>query len=377
MMETLIPSSADLSGVDREHHLLATYAMRSADSAGRKHTEPEHPYRGPYQRDRDRIIHSSAYRRLAYKTQVFTGEMGDYHRTRLTHTLEVASIARTLARALQLNEDLVEALALAHDIGHPPFGHAGEQVLNECLVDEGGFNHNAHAIRIVELLETRYPLFPGLNLTHEVREGQASRAKKSASSANSQLLEVQVVDAADSITYTAHDADDALQIGLLQAEELAEVPLWKTAVRFVKNNFGMLTKETFRRATVHQLIECQVSDLIAATKARIQLEQIESVGDVRSVGTLVAPSPDLASQKADLEDFLFEHVYRHPDVLSKREISQQALRNLFSRYREDPTGLPVEFENLLKVASPIRLTADYLASLTDHMVWEMQAASEV
>ena len=377
MIETLMTPPVGLSEVDREHHLLATYAMRSADSAGRKHTEPEHPYRGPYQRDRDRIIHSSAYRRLAYKTQVFTGEMGDYHRTRLTHTLEVASIARTLARALRLNEDLVEALALAHDIGHPPFGHAGEQVLNECLVDEGGFNHNAHAIRIMELLEIRYPLFPGLNLTHEVREGQASRAKKSASPTNSQLLEVQVVDAADSITYNAHDADDALQIGLLQAEDLAKVPLWKAAARYVKNNFGVLTKETFRRATIHQLIECQVSDLVAATKARIQSEQIKSVGDVRSAGTLVAPSTDLALQKADLEAFLFDRVYRHPDILSKREISQQALRNLFFRYREDPTELPAEFESLLKKASPARTAADYLASLTDRMVWEMQAAPKV
>ena len=377
MIETLITPSVGLSEVDREHHLLATYAMRSADSAGRKHTEPEHPYRGPYQRDRDRIIHSSAYRRLAYKTQVFTGEMGDYHRTRLTHTLEVASIARTLARALRLNEDLVEALALAHDIGHPPFGHAGEQVLNECLVDEGGFNHNAHAIRIMELLEIRYPLFPGLNLTHEVREGQASRAKKSASPTNSQLLEVQVVDAADSITYNAHDADDALQIGLLQAEDLAKVPLWKAAARYVKNNFGVLTKETFRRATIHQLIECQVSDLVAATKARIQSEQIKSVGDVRSAGTLIAPSTDLALQKADLEAFLFDRVYRHPDILSKREISQQALRNLFFRYREDPTELPAEFESLLKEATPARTAADYLASLTDRMIWEMQAAPKV
>src|SRR4051794_25887588 len=198
--------------IDRERVLLAPYAMHSADSAGRRYAEPGHSYRGPYQRDRDRIIHSAAFRRLSHKTQVFTGEMGDYHRTRLTHTLEVSSIARTIARALRLNEDLVEALALAHDLGHPPFGHSGEDVLDECLHNEGGFNHNAQALRICELLESGYPDFPGLNLTFEVLEGQQHRASKSADSklqtgqTPSPLLEVQVVDAADSIAYDAHDA---------------------------------------------------------------------------------------------------------------------------------------------------------------------------
>src|SRR3954454_6212569 len=175
---------------ERERQLLAPYAMRSADSQGRRHPEPNHPYRGPYQRDRDRILHSAAFRRLSQKTQVFTGEMGDYHRTRLTHTLEVASIARTIARALRLNEDLVEALALTHDLGHPPFGHSGEDVLNECLRDQGGFNHNHQALRIFELLESAYADFPELNLTCEVLEGQRHRARKSASTPHeSQLLE--------------------------------------------------------------------------------------------------------------------------------------------------------------------------------------------
>src|SRR5580692_5754551 len=209
----------DASGLAaREQLLLAPYAMRSADSAGRKHTEPPHPYRAPFQRDRDRIVHSAAYRRLSSKTQVFTGEMGDYHRTRLTHTLEVASIARTLGRALRLNEDLVEALALAHDLGHPPYGHAGEDVLDECLRGEGGFSHNRQALRIMEQLEQRYPDFPGLNLSIEVLEGQATRIDHRAAGSQP-LLEVQVVEAADSIAYDTHDADDALELKVLELAE--------------------------------------------------------------------------------------------------------------------------------------------------------------
>src|SRR5262245_46965887 len=195
-----MPSPADIT-TERELALLAPYAMHSAASAGMLYPEPPHPYRGPYQRDRDRILHSAAFRRLSQKTQVFTGEMGDYHRTRLTHTLEVASIARTIARALRLNEDLVEALAVAHDLGHPPFGHSGEDVLNECLQNHGGFNHNQQGLRICEVLETRYPEFPGLNLTHEVLEGQSHRAHKNSGSelsgsirkSTTPLLEVQVV----------------------------------------------------------------------------------------------------------------------------------------------------------------------------------------
>ena len=202
-------------------------------SAGREHPEPEHPYRGAFQRDRDRIVHSAAYRRLSAKTQVFTGEMGDYHRTRLTHTLEVASVARTIGRALALNEDLIEALALVHDLGHPPLGHAGEELLDECLRGEGGFSHNSQALRIVRELEIRYHEFPGLNLTREVLAGQATRVEHDTSQQRP-LLEVQVVDAADSIAYDTHDADDALQLGLLSLDELLAPPLWAEAAARVR-----------------------------------------------------------------------------------------------------------------------------------------------
>jgi dGTPase len=213
------------SVIARERAILKPYAMFSELSAGREHPEPEHPYRGPFQRDRDRIVHSAAYRRLSSKTQVFTGELGDYHRTRLTHTLEVASVARTIGRALALNEDLIEALALVHDLGHPPFGHAGEDTLDECLAGEGGFSHNAQALRIVRELEIRYHEFPGLNLTREVLEGQGTRVSHDTSRLRP-LLEVQVVEAADSITYDTHDADDALELGLLSLDDLLKTALW-------------------------------------------------------------------------------------------------------------------------------------------------------
>ena len=231
--------------VTRRESLLAPYAMHSIDSAGRKYLEPPHPYRGPYQRDRDRIIHSAAFRRLAHKMQVFTGDLGDYHRTRLTHTLEVASIARTLARALRLNEDLVETLALAHDLGHPPFGHAGEDVLDECLAGDGGFNHNRHALRLVEELETRYQDFPGLNLTHEVLEGQRYRTVKETAE-HAPLLEIQVVDAADSVAYDSHDVDDALELGLITFDSLAEIPLWSEATGRVQLRWTNLDADHLR-----------------------------------------------------------------------------------------------------------------------------------
>src|SRR4051794_25183078 len=286
---------------DRERMLLAPYAMHSADSAGRRHAEAGHSYRGPYQRDRDRIIHSSAFRRLSHKTQVFTGDMGDYHRTRLTHTLEVSSIARTIARALRLNEDLVEVLALAHDLGHPPFGHAGEDVLDECLRDVGGFNHNAQGLRICELLEASYREYPGLNLTYEVLEGQRQRSEKQwgmidplePDDADRPSLEVQVVDAADSIAYDAHDADDALELELLDVEQLLEVPLWRESRERVASKTSILDERQSLRAIVHEVIDWQVSDLITNSQVAISAHRIESAQDVRRLPLIIAPSADL------------------------------------------------------------------------------------
>jgi dGTPase len=360
--------------LEREQVLLAPFAMRSTDSAGRRHAEPPHPYRGPYQRDRDRILHSAAFRRLSQKTQVFTGEMGDYHRTRLTHTLEVASIARTMARALRLNEDLVEALAMAHDIGHPPFGHSGEDVLDECMREQGGFNHNAQALRICEVLESRDPEFPGLNLTQEVLEGQRQRIEKSGARPSvSPLLEVQVVDAADSIAYDAHDADDSLEIGLLELDQLLEVPLWSEARKRVCRRDANLDDRQLRRAIVHEVIEWQVSDVLDRTSHGLSATGIESTADVRQVPVLVRPSEALAEKKSGLERFLFDTVYRHSEVLIKRRPAQRALREMFALLAKNPEELPLKFRRLAERDGLHRAIADYLAGMTDRFALEQHA----
>jgi dGTPase len=364
---------------ERELALLASYAMHSADSQGRQHPEPAHPYRGPYQRDRDRILHSAAFRRLSQKTQVFTGEMGDYHRTRLTHTLEVASIARTIARALRLNEDLVEALALAHDLGHPPFGHSGEDVLNECLRDEGGFNHNVQGLRVCELLETSYREFPGLNLTQEVLDGQRQRIKKHTSgSANdslngprlSPLLEVQVVDVADSIAYDAHDADDALELGLLNVDQLLGVPLWHEASERMASRSSALGERQRLRAIVHEIIDWQVSDVLEHSAFQLTDAHIESVQDVRRTNLLITPSSALREKKLKLERFLFDNVYRHPQLLAKRRPAQQKLRELFELFVEKPEKLPKKFQRLAASEGLPRAVGDYLAGMTDRFAFE-------
>ncbi len=350
---------------------LAPYAMHASASAGREHPESAHPYRTPFQRDRDRIVHSSAYRRLAHKTQVFTGDRGDYHRTRLTHTLEVSSIARTIGRVLRLNEDLIEALALMHDIGHPPFGHAGEDVLDECAREVGGFNHNEHAVRIVTLLEKRYPDFPGLNLSQEVLSGQRNRVKNAQTLSLQPLLEVQVVDAADSIAYDSHDADDALELGLLEWEELLEVPLWREAVQRVQAHYAALDPMQLRRAVIHQLIEIMVSDLIDTSRARLTesaMKSSQAVGNHK--GRLVAVSEPLQVQMAELEAFLFDRVYRHPTVLAERALAGEALREMFARYSELPESLPKDWNQRLATAGTPRTVCDFLAGMTDRYALE-------
>jgi dGTPase len=364
---TEIPGNSDPALADREAVLLAPYAMHSAESRGRKHPEPPHPYRGPFQRDRDRILHCAAFRRLSQKTQVFTGhELGDYHRSRLTHTLEVTSIARTLARALRLNEDLVEALALQHDLGHPPFGHAGEDTLDECLQAFGGFNHNAQALRIVEELEVRYPGFTGLNLSHEVLEAQRHRAFKHADRlAAEPLLETQVVDAADSVAYDSHDPDDALEVGLLTSGELMGVPMWREAVRRVRQRFAALADHELRRATVHELIEWQVNDVLSATTARLDASHLHSADDVRRSPPLVLPGAELAQQKMELEQFLHQRVYRHPDLLALREKAQHRLRALFVCYVARQEFLPPAFRQRVAQSGIERTVGDYLAGMTD------------
>ncbi|MFB3065189.1 MAG: dGTP triphosphohydrolase, partial [Planctomycetota bacterium] len=250
----------------REDQILAPYAMKVRHSRGRRHPEPEHAYRTAYQRDRDRIVHSSAFRRLEYKTQVFVNTAGDYYRTRLTHTMEVAQIARTIARTLGLNEDLTEAIALGHDLGHGPFGHSGEDELNDLMKEHGGFEHNRHALRIVDLLERKYPEFCGLNLTEELR---LALPKHESHDGGHALLEAQVVDAADQIAYNTHDVDDGLTSGLLVESKLDEVEIWQRALVHVRERYPDLPRSTRRYHTVRALIDSAVTDLLAASGERL------------------------------------------------------------------------------------------------------------
>lgn len=349
---------------EREAVLLAPYAMWSVDTKGRKYAEPEHPYRGPFQRDRDRILHCSAYRRLSGKMQVFTGEMGDYHRTRLTHTHEVASISRTIGRALQLNEDLIEALALFHDIGHPPFGHAGEDALNECLRDEGGFSHNEHALKIAEEIDVRYHGFPGLNLTSEVLDGQGVRADKQNPDLKP-LLEVQLVDAADSITYDAHDTDDAVKLGLLSLDELAEVALIDEMLRRVKERFSGLSQRVLRQALVHELIDYQVSDVLRHCGQWLATSELKNSQQARLAPILIGPSDQVARQKSDLEKFLYGRVYRHPEIIRVREQAQNRLRKMFAGYLREPRRLPKRYLARSESVGLPRTVGEYIAGMTD------------
>src|SRR6516165_2956724 len=359
--------------LDREDEVLAPYAMHTRQSRGRRHPEPPHPFRTLYQRDRDRVIHSTAFRRLMHKTQVLVTQINDHHRTRLTHTLEVAQISRTVARQLGLNEDLTEALALAHDLGHPPFGHAGEAALDECLRGHGGFEHNRHGLRIVELLEYRYPDFPGLNLSREVLEAMAQHSGRRDApevaaylDGGRPLLEAQVVDAADSLAYDAHDVDDAFGAGLISAEDLREVEFWRLAVEHVERRHGRLGPLQFEPTVVRALIDWQVTDLLEQTRKQLRQERIGSVADVRAAGkVLVAPGPEMRALKAGLEAFLHQRVYQHHRVMRMAVKGSRFLRQLFEEYCRHPAQLPGRYARRIGEAPPQRVVCDYLAGMTD------------
>ncbi len=376
-MATEVVSSPLLTSTRHESLLLAPYAMRSVDSRGRKHPEAEHPYRGPFQRDRDRILHCSAFRRLSGKMQVFTGDMGDYHRTRLTHTHEVASIARTMGRALRLNEDLIEALALFHDIGHPPYGHAGEDALDELLRDFGGFSHNRNALTIAEELEGRYPNFSGLNLTFEVLEGQQTRVLKEPipdpmpDDYRGPLLEVQIVEAADSMTYDAHDADDAVKLGLVSLGELQENTLVREAVQHVHERYTNVRGDVLRKAVVHELIDRQVSDVLHQTSERLAACRPPSAAAARRLDWRVGCSPELCELKEELETFLYDRVYRHPKLIAMRAEAQQRIRLMYQGYLEQFDLLPERHRRRADRIGPQRAVGDYLAGMTDRFCEQM------
>ena len=348
----------------REDGLLAPYAMHSRLSSGRKQAEPFHPYRGPFQRDRDRILHSAAFRRLSGKMQVFTGDMGDYHRTRLTHTHEVSSLARTIGRYLRLNEDLIEALALLHDIGHPPFGHCGEDALNDCLAHFGGFSHNRFAIELVEKLEQRYTATPGLNLTDEVMAGQTHRTKKHhAVEPLPPLLEVQVVDAADSIAYDAHDVDDALKLGLISFQQIYGLPIVRRALE--TSGGGSARSNHERQFLVHALIDLQIDDFIRHSEVRLtEVAELDAQA-VREVGMQLFMSTELEGEKRELEAFLFENVYRHPKLLEMRQRAATHLKQMFQLLVAHPDRLPPRFQQLTAKNGAERSVGQYIAGMTD------------
>jgi dGTPase len=359
--------------LDREEEVLAPYAMRTRLSKGRHFPDHAHPYRTLYQRDRDRIVHSTAFRRLMYKTQVLVNQVSDHHRTRLTHTLEVAQISRTIARQLGLNEDLTEAIALAHDLGHPPFGHAGETALDECMRGHGGFEHNLHGLRIVTELEYRYADFPGLNLSWEVLEAQAMHSKRQDApeikpylGAGRPLLEAQVVDAADSLAYDTHDIDDALSVGLITIRELDEVSFWRLAVERVRARYKQVGPLQFQPAVVRALIDWQVSDLLEHTQSRLRTERIRSVTDVRGAEkSLVCPGNEVRALKIELEDFLQRKVYHHHRVMRMASKGSRFLQQLFQEYWRHPEQLPERYAKRAQATSLERTVCDYLAGMTD------------
>ena len=357
--------SAWLSPGERERLLLARYAMHSQDSKGRIYKEPEHPYRGPFQRDRDRILHSSAFRRLSGKMQVFTGEMGDYHRTRLTHTQEVATLARTIGRSLRLNEDLIEALALMHDLGHPPYGHAGEDALDECAKEFGGFSHNQFGLTIVQEMEFRFTHYPGLNLTREVLEGQTARVDKN-SAGPRPLLEVQLVDAADSVTYDAHDTDDAIKLGLVTLEQMRHLGLISECLDFVTNNYVGLDQELMRQAVVHRLIERQVTGLVEHCSEALRELDFANVQEAIESDFLIEPDTELQDMKSELEQYLHKNVYRHPDLIVVRQKAQSRLRRMFEGFCDNPQLFPPKYRlRAEKIGTP-RMAVEYIAGMTDH-----------
>lgn len=358
-----------------EDSYLARYAMKSAESRGRQYLEKEHPYRSSYQRDRDRIIHSAAFRRLEYKTQVFVNHEGDYYRTRLTHTLEVSQIARTIASRLRLNCDLVEAVALAHDLGHTPFGHSGEEALDELMADYGGFNHNLQGLRIVDLLEEHYPEFPGLNLTWEVREGIVKHTSSYDESVASEgflpdkmpTLETQVVDIADEIAYNNHDTDDGLASGLLDEPELRKVELWARADREVGLRYKKLKLQLKKYQIIRLLIDWQVTDLLKETERRIKEAKVRSVDDCRGLEyKLVVFSRKMEALRLPLKDFLMENLYRNYRVVRMAGKAKRFISELFEVYLNNPQALPRETNLRIKRGENTRrVICDYIAGMTD------------
>jgi len=357
---------------EREDRFLAPYGMRSAKSRGRRHLEPDDPNRTTYQRDRDRVIHSSSFRRLEYKTQVFVNHEGDNYRTRLTHSLEGAQIGRSVARSLALNEDLTETLVLGHDLGHTPFGHSGEKVMAELMADHGGFEHNRQTLRILEVLEERYPKFPGLNLSWEIREGiikhqpdSDARAPAEYAPGEAPTLEAELVDFVDEIAYNNHDIDDALSSGMIAVDKIRGVELFRESYEEVRAE-GIRGERLIRHQTVRRIISRCTKDLVLTTLKTVRDSNVASVEDVRKAGRrLVGYSPDMARRVKELKDFLFTNMYRNYRVVRMGDKAGRILRDLFLSYVGEPLQLPPHYQERIPRDGMHRVVCDYIAGMTD------------
>ncbi len=354
---------------------LAPYAAHSALSRGRRHAEPPPSARTEFQRDRDRIVHSTAFRRLEYKTQVFVNHEGDLFRTRLTHSLEVAQIARSVARNLRVNEDLVEAISLAHDLGHTPFGHAGQDALNECMRDYGGFEHNLQSLAVVDELEEHYGAFDGLNLCFETREGILKHCSRENAQRLGELgerflagrqpsIEAQIANVADEIAYNNHDVDDGLRSGLLTIGQLAEVELWQTHYETARGDFPQIEGRRLIHETVRRIINTLIVDLIETTSRNLRTHAPDSLDAVRRAPAIVAHSPAMAAQAASLKRFLFKNLYRHYRVMRMANKAQRVVAGLFDAFTADPRLLPPAYQ-ASDAAGQARLVAHYIAGMTD------------
>ncbi len=355
---------------------LATYAVRENNSQGRRIAEPRPKTRGEFARDRDRIIHSTAFRRLEYKTQVFVNHEGDLFRTRLTHSIEVAQIARSIARALNLNDDLTEAIALAHDLGHTPFGHAGQDALNECMTEHGGFEHNLQSLRIVDKLEERYGAFDGLNLMFETRAGilkHCSPAKArelgelGARFLNDQRpsLEAQICNLADEIAYNNHDVDDGLRSGLITVEQLQMIDLFALHEKEAKDAFPKISGRRLVHETVRHMIDAQVTDLLAETSNRLTKQQVESPADVAKSSQLVGFSEEMREMNRELKHFLHDSLYRHYQVVRMTSKARRIVKDLFAAFLADMRLLPTKDRLRGDQEGNPRAIADYIAGMTD------------
>jgi len=360
-----------------EAQALAPYGIRSRDSKGRAYPDDEPNYRTAFQRDRDRILHTTAFRRLEYKTQVFINDEGDYYRTRLTHTLEVAQIGRTLARALGANEDLVEAICLAHDLGHSPFGHSGEVILNRLMKEAGGFDHNKQSLRIVTKLERRYPDFPGLNLTWEVCEGIVKHETEydvsDASKYDPELcghLEAQIANAADEIAYTAHDLDDGLRSGMITPKMLNGISLWEILAESVGWQ-GNELDELSRHQLIRRLIGILVTDMSEATSDRLRDAAVKSVNELQRLDyNVIGFSEDLHRRNRELKDFLYANLYRHPRVVRMQVKAERLLSDIFHAYLKEPAILPKHIQSRIDERGLERTICDHIAGMTDRYAVE-------